>query len=284
MISGSRCKNLNKNKVKIAELLGMLLTDGCVWFKNSSKCFCIGFTNKSIVLHEKFRKLMNELFGITTFNWSRSIAGIPTQICYSKKAALEILNMTNTCRTSPVNPSVRLLSCKSWNPVKFGNKWFVPITLPKFIFEDKKCTTAFLRAAFDCDGTACLCVKKDKNGWKLHREVAICSKNPFLKAYFLRLLYLLGFKNPRKTTRGIVISNKDDLELFSKVIGFTDGVEVTKGFWKGFTKKFVLNLILVSFRWTKFFDLSSFSSKQAILNSILEFSQANSFWRCPLPS
>lgn len=49
--------DMNLNKIKIAELLGMLLTDGCVWFKKSSKCFCIEFTNKSAVLHEKFRKI-----------------------------------------------------------------------------------------------------------------------------------------------------------------------------------------------------------------------------------
>ena len=269
--------DMNLNKIKITELFGMLLTDGCVWFKKSSKCFCIGFTNKSTVLHEKFRKLMKELFGITNFNWSRSIAGIPTQICRSKTAALEILNLTNTCRTSPVNPSTPLPSCKSWNPVEFDNRWFVPIALPEFIFEDRKCAATFLRAAFDCDVTACLCVKEDRKRWKLHREVTLCSKNPFLRTHFLRLLRLLGFRNLRETTIGIEISNRDDLELFSKIIGFTDGVEVTKGFWKGFTKNFVLNLVLVSFRWTKFFDLSSFSSGQSILNSILEFSQTNSF-------
>jgi len=40
---------------------------------------------------KNLEKLMNELFGINNFNWSRSIAGIPTQICHSKTAALEIL-------------------------------------------------------------------------------------------------------------------------------------------------------------------------------------------------
>lgn len=269
----------NIDKVMLSELLGILLTDGSLWFKTSSNCFCISLTNKSLVLLRRFQELMKNLFGISNFNWEKSQAGIPEILCRSKNAALLLLGLVNTCRTSPCESCVNQKCCKICNPVKFDGKSFSQVILPDFILKDKHCITKFLQLAFSCDGTVVLSVKRDwkKSEWKLHREVTICSKNPFMKSHFQTLLLSLGLKNPRNTEKGIELSNKEDICTFEKMIGFVNGVEVTKGFWKGFSKNFILSLTTKSFEWVKKFKLQSFLSKEEILNSILKFSQTGSF-------
>lgn len=266
------------DKLQMSELLGILLTDGSIWFKNSSNCFCIGLTNKSGILHQRFRELMNSLFGVTNFNWDKSGFGIPTQICRSKEAVLQIFSLINTCRTKSVSPDIPLKSCNEWNPVNVDGLWFLPISIPNFIKEDKECLVRFLRLAFDCDGFVNLSVRREKNGrFHLSRQVGIASHNPFMKEHFRNLLISLGFSNPRITEEGVIVSNKLDLMKFDKIVRFSDGVEVSRGFWKGFTKNFILSLLVKSFEWSKKFELQSFLSKEEVLNSIFNFVHTDPF-------
>lgn len=231
----------SSNKIKFAELLGILLSDGWVYYKSSSRTYKIGVTNKSDFMHNKFKELCRDLFGVERFVDDKSQGGIRATFFRSKVAAMEILREVNSVKTENFR-GCNGRCCFKCNPVTIKGKSYTKIKLPKFLFENKKAACAFLRALYSGDGSVLLGQRKGKTKPKIAREVALHCCHPILLEQLAKLMRSLDFRTFSVTDERISIFRKSEIKKFAKTVGFWP-VEVT-GFWEGKTKPQVLQMLV----------------------------------------
>ncbi len=231
----------SKNRIKFAELLGILLSDGWVYYKFSSRTYKIGVTNKSDFMHSKFKELCRDLFGVEKFVDDKSQGGIRATFFRSKIAAMQILKEVNSVKTENYR-GCNGKCCYKCDPVIINGVSYTKIKLPKFLYNDKKAASAFLRALYSGDGSVLLGSRKGKLKPKIAREVALHCCHPPLLKQLAKLHKSLGFKTFSVTSERISIFRKSEIPRFAKTIGFWP-IEVT-GFWEGKTKPEVLQMLV----------------------------------------
>ena len=281
------------DKLKMAELVGLLLTDGGV--SRISGSWRVHFTSTSPVLNQKFKNLVAELLNRHVTEEKRNNATI--QRASINRVADKLFNFSPSfrtlgCESSPVCPRIRGKtsgSCTICKPIlNKKNEKFPPTRIPKFLFHNEKAAIRFCRCAFSCDGSVILWVGKTRNGFRLQREVRLFCKHPQLLCQHKKLLEKLGF-NPKSSNDTIVIRGKTELTRFFKKIGFVKGVKITRNeIWGGFEKSKLLELCVKSFEMSQIFKLKS---KTKIINFLknsllrLETSRSNpgqgEVWRKP---
>jgi len=212
-----------ENAVKIGELCIFLLTDGYAFLRY--KDGRIGLANCSPTLHKKFRNLVLSLFGKTKYQTRSRLSRVSKRPCtetvyYSKGIVKFLLQFSPTYRK-----------------LRYDNGEYPPAKIPDFIFNLKLSDISkILRVAFDCEGSIC------KHG-KKHPRIHLACYHPTLKQGYQKLLNKLGIRCTIEPN-GIAINRALDIKKFAKFIGFSNGVIVSHGQFKGLSKNEALKLTL----------------------------------------
>jgi hypothetical protein len=262
---------------RLSTLIGLILSDGGISFShNNAEIF---FTNTSEKLIEIFTSISKELFGVEPK--IRRKAGKFFQINLpSKNAANFLLSLINTgrkkrCNRVPICPKLKGMtngSCIVCSPIKIRNDIFPLIKLPDFIKNDRQNKIEFLKAMFSCDGGVALFPRRGKGKLRIEREVFLACKHPLLREMVIELLSSLGIqaKNDEKKNK-VLIRDFENMRKFKDIIGFIDGVLVTRNSktWRNFEKNKILDIALKTFEISKPLTTglwSKFNSKQEIIS------------------
>ena len=242
-----RIPQMNK---ELAQLLGLLFTDGCVSRKGRNG-WRIYFVNKSKSLVKLFRDCMVKVFGLDKerIRIGKRADGFLKAVVNSKEIGNYLVTMFGGFRT-----------------LKFRNGKLPNIKLPISKLQKNDCATEFLKVIFSCDGGLCFysAYRTGKQGgtrW-LIRTVFLACSHPQLRKSYSRLLKELGIQTRNVSGDGkIKIETERDIKKFYKLIGFLPGVKITdhSKYWRGYEKEQVLKLMIFSYNNpSKFYNLPKF--------------------------
>lgn len=196
-----------------AFLIGHLIGDGSVMKRG----YAIRYANTCQKLIEKVSKTFTDVYGLSCHISQR---GEMLHADWNSREAWKDLTQYTS------------YYCKRWR-------------VPTEILENPETLgPAFLRALFDDDGCVALSSSTKHKGWQ--RWICLRSINARGCEDIVRLLSSLGIC-ARKINGAVIISGKENIRRFQPVIGFTNGVKVRKGLWRGICKAEVLNLLLLSY-------------------------------------
>jgi len=239
-------------------LVGLLLTDGCVSF--SSRSWRITFSGKSEELLGLFKQKMKSLFGIEKFSERIDEFGVKSLQVRHKQVAGQLLSIVPTFRTKP-----------------FKDGTFPLVKLPEFFRTSPINELArIMQAMFSADGSIVLGVKwrKDKKMWVFTRRVCLTSVSKSLKEQVAQILEEKFGMRPQIWKHDVVLERKSDIIEFKRLIGFVEGVKISKKskIWDGFDKTQILDLAIKTFDLKKK-DLQRFKVREEII-SFLKSSMA----------
>ena len=182
---------------KLAALIGMLLSDGSVYFDKSKRTYCIQLTSKPASMRRVFESLMRDCFGIKNFHENDCKNAISSR-AFSKSVAQQLFAYTPTYRTQ-----------------KFPDGSFPPARIPKEILASEKLIRAFLRTYASCDGCAY------RNSSHPNGVVEIACTHPTIRSQLAECLGKLGI-HCRTRYKGVEIYRSESVRKFRDVIGFLD--------------------------------------------------------------
>ena len=196
---------------KLSSLIGLLLSDGSVYYDKSKRVYCIQFTNKFELMRNYFKLLMNQLFEVTNFKENLCKNAISVRI-FSTKIAKFLFQFS---------PSYRKLHYNT-----------IPISFPicnvsEEIKNSKTFSAAFLKSYASCDG--CIYFNQKHS----IRYVEIACYHPQLRNDLVTCLKILGI-NCRLTENSVIVSGKDNLKKFYISVGFLKESSVSKTTSKDF--------------------------------------------------
>jgi transposase len=196
-----------------AFLIGHLIADGSV-MRNHAISYC----NKNRILVEKVAEVFEKVYGIPVPKMYLSKDGVFTMRWYRKKAWEDLMRYT-----------------------EYGSRnWVVPneiITNPAVL------GPPFLRALADDDG--CVVLYPRLHGW--YRWICLRTISQPGRLGLIHLLSSLAI-GTYETVNAVIISGRKNIERFRQIIGFSQGVKILRGRWRGWDKAEILELLLQSYR------------------------------------
>jgi|GEM_PF-2904929 len=181
----------------LAEIIGMLLSDGSVYFDKSKRTYCIQFTNSVPAMLERFISSFQAEFGKRKYYMNRCRNAQSARF-FSKEVAAILFSHSPSYRT-----------------MRLAGGGYPPCKIPDEIIRDKKLAAPFLRAYASCDG----CVygnRSHPNG-----VVEIACHHPLLRNQLAALLSLFSIR-ATVSRRRLAIQDKASVRLFADNIGFLD--------------------------------------------------------------
>lgn len=202
---------MNEN---LAKLLGLLLSDGSIYYDKSKRTYCIQFTNKSPKLRTLFKTLMKDCFGVDRFYEISCTKAVSVRV-FSKKIAKALFQYSPTFRTLPCKsfPVCNGFSCFSkCKPFMRNDVEYPPCHIHKSVFSDYSLTRAFISGFVSGDG-----------GTYINRKhsiytVEIACYHPFLKEQILECLFHLEIQ-ARSKERAVIVSGIAPFTKFVDEIG-----------------------------------------------------------------
>lgn len=189
-------QSMNMNK-KLSIFIGLLLSDGSIYYDKSKRTYCIQFTNKIASMHSVFRKLATELFGELNFYEHREKRAYSTRF-FSVKIAKLLFQFSPTYRTK-----------------QHSDSSYPGCRIPVSIKTSKEFAAEFLKAYASCDGSVSFVPKYST------RRVEITCFHPMLKQDLLECFDVLGI-SCRSVENALRISNRPNLQKFHDAVGFLD--------------------------------------------------------------
>ena len=196
---------------KLSSLIGLLLSDGSVYYDKSKRIYCIQFTNKFELMRNYFKFLMNQLFGFTNFKENKCKNAISIR-AFSTKIARFLFQFSPSYRTLHYNTiPISYPSCK----------------VPQEIKSSKSFASAFLKSYASCDGCIYFNPKYSI------RYVEIACYHPQILNDLADCLKVLEI-NCKRTENSVIISGKDNLREFYFSVGFLKESSISKTTSKDF--------------------------------------------------
>ncbi len=189
-------KSFSMNK-KLSSFIGLLLSDGSVYYDKSKQTFCIQFTNKLSSMRNYFKLLSVDLFCIENFHENRCKNAISVRF-FSKKVAEFLFNFSPTYRT-----------------LRYEDKNYPPCKVPNEIKSSKIFSAEFLRSYASCDGSF---YSNQKYSIK-HLE--ICCYHPKLILDLKKCLNTLEIRC-RVYNNRLLITDRLNLQKFFDSVGFLE--------------------------------------------------------------
>ena len=121
---------------KLCSLIGLLLSDGSVYFDKSKRTYCIQFTNKIVGMRNYFKSLVTDLFGDIKFSENKCKNAVSVRF-FSKRIAEFLFSFSPTYRT-----------------LRFPDGTYPNCRIPDEIKYSKAFSSELLKAFASCDGTA----------------------------------------------------------------------------------------------------------------------------------
>ncbi len=198
---------------KLAMLIGLLLSDGSVYYDKSKKTYCIQFTNKSPDLRNLFRVLMEYCFGVKSFYMIPCRNAVSMRV-FSKKIADSLFQYSPTFRTLPCKsfPCCNGFSCKICDILQKNGIDYPPSRIHSSIMQDSGLIKAFLYGFASGDGG--IYINRENGIYTLE----ITCYHPFLKAQILDCLSSVGIK-ARVKPKAVLISGLKSFTKFMDEIG-----------------------------------------------------------------
>lgn len=180
---------------KLSSLIGLLLSDGSVYYDKSKRTYCIQFTSKFISMRNYFKSLSIDLFGVENFHENRCKNVVSLRF-FSSKIAKFLFNFSPTFRT-----------------LKFNDGSYPPCKVPEEIKSSREFSAEFLRAFVSCDGSFYSNLKYSI------RRLEISCYHPKLILDLVGCLNTLEIKC-RVSDNRLLITDKTNLEKFFSLVGF----------------------------------------------------------------
>ena len=199
---------------EIANLLGLLLSDGSIYFDKSKKTYCIQFTNKSRKLRNLFKNLMEDCFGVTKFYEIRCKNAVSIRV-FSKAIAKMLFQYSPTFRTLPCKsfPICNKRSCFSdCKPLYKDGIEYPPCEINKSVFANSVFKRSFIRGFVSGDGGVYI---NKKHG--IYTVEIVCY-HPFLKKQIVECIESLGIQT-RCKRRSVFISGITPFTRFIDKVG-----------------------------------------------------------------
>jgi len=196
---------------KLSSLIGLLLSDGSVYYDKSKRTHCIQLTSKFESMRNYFKLLMNQLFGTINFkeNYCKNAVSIRV---FSTKIAKFLFQFS---------PSYRTLHYDTI-PISYP-----PSKVPEIIKKSKLFSATFLRSYASCDGCIYFNPKHSI------RYVVISCYHPILLKDLSDCFKILEI-NFRLTENSVIVSGKDNLNRFYNLVGFLEESCISKTTSKDF--------------------------------------------------
>jgi hypothetical protein len=240
---------LRDNYEELVQLATFLLTDGGMIRKRST--FVVYFTNKSVVLNRQFKRIVREL--LPNAHFSESVhKGVTRNYVHCKELGELMYEVSNTYRTTPCEsypacsmyrekPEQRPCSVciKKYDE---ENKAYPDATLP--IVDDEILQKEMLRIIADTEGSATFLIRRKPTHIRLKREVVIACNHPTLRKQIMEALFDLEILS--RYCLGKITIEGHAIKKFNEKIGFSKGVKVSKGIYKGYDKQSVLEIMVLT--------------------------------------
>ncbi len=246
-------ENIEKQE-KLRLLATYLLTDGSLYKDGNN--YKLDFTNKSIILIEKFMDILKEFIPNAHFNFTKH--KVPTGISYqvkvpSNELAELLFEISPSYKTKPYKNlsecenEYKKELCVKWKvkdkQMGYKEKYFAPATYRNIM--DKVSVTDILRIIFDNEGSVGLSIRKDG---RTDKKLSVTCLHPGLAEEIRQMLIAVGIH-----TNPIPENYKGDFEILSEYyetfrdkIGFTRGVTKEKGkYLIGKNKSDILDIFIL---------------------------------------
>lgn len=217
-------------------LIAILYTDGGI-SKHRLNSWRIFFANSSYEAIKLFKNCLIKIFKVS-----------PERV--KIRTSLERYHFA--VLTSKVIGNYLTKSFGSFRTLKFRDGLYPITSIPvKRLIKSGK-AGMFLRTAFSMDGGVKFYPAVDKKTGRkwLERNVSLACHHPVLRKQYKQLLKLLGIESINiEGDKVIKISRRENLEKFTKVIGFINGMKTTRHskFWVGIEKNEVLKMMIDSY-------------------------------------
>ena len=199
---------MNEN---LSSLIGLLLSDGSVYYDKSKRTYCIQFTNKIESMRNYFRFLMNQIFEVCNFKENYCKNAVSVRV-FSVKIAKFLFQFS---------PSYRKLQYNTY-PISYPD-----CKIPECIKRSKKLSATFLRSYASCDGSIYFNPKHSI------RYVELTCYHPRLLNGLVDCFKTLEIKC-KPTENSVVVSCKTELAKFYNIVGFLKESLVSKTTSKDF--------------------------------------------------
>jgi DNA-binding transcriptional regulator WhiA len=199
---------------KYAHLLGLLLSDGSVYYDKSKKTYCIQFTNKSERLRNLFKDLMRECFNVKSFYEISCKNAISIRV-FSKRIAEILFRYSPTFRTLPCKsfPACNGFSCFfECKPIHYDGIEYPPSEIHESIISNPNHIKPFMRGFVSGDGG--IYINKRHGIY----TVEIACYHPFLKNQVIRCLESIGIQT-RSKQKAVIVSGIKPFTKFMDEVG-----------------------------------------------------------------
>lgn len=198
---------------KLALLIGLILSDGSIYYDKSKKSYCIQFTNKNTELLNLFRNLMRECFGIVNIS-EHKCKNAKSLRAFSTKYAKDLFSYspsfrTQACEHKPICADPKCLSEHTpINGIRYPS-----CKVPDEILEEKQLAAAFLKGFASGDGT--LYINRNHSIF----YVAITCYHPSLRNQIAKCINSLEIPT-RFNKEKILVSGFRNCKKFLNTVGF----------------------------------------------------------------
>ncbi len=198
----------------LANLLGLLLSDGSVYYDKSKKTYCIQFTNKSSRLRNLFKDLMRNCFDVKKFYEIPCKNAVSLRV-FSKRIAEILFRYSPSFRTLPCKsfPACNGFSCLSeCRPLQSGDIDYPPSRIHESVFSESIFTRAFLRGFVSGDGG--IYINKEHGIY----TIEIACYHPYLKKQIIACISSLGIQ-ARQKPKAVLVSGIKHFDKFMDDVG-----------------------------------------------------------------
>lgn len=192
-----------KKGVRLAELTGILIGDGCLIKYQMS----VALSSLVDLEYTRFvAQLIEGLFGIRPTISNRSDSNC-ILITVSSKSLVEFLNRKG---------------------ILTGNKIKQNLDIPGWILQDESYAIACLRGVFDTDGCIFQERHKIKNKVYSYPRIAYVSASSYLRVTIRDVLFDLGFSPKIRNNRSVNLESFTDVSKYIKIIGSSNPKHVNR--------------------------------------------------------
>lgn len=221
---------------KLVALIAFLFTDGGI-SRHGVDSWRIFFANSSLSAIGMFKELLVDIFKIP-----------PTRIQVKQRQGHHYFVRL----TSKQIGGFLVERFGTFRTLKFDSGLFPQTSLPIKWLENTGTIPLFLRVAFSMDGGVKFYpMRSARKGYEwLERGIDLACHHPVLRSQYCYLLEKLGIRPTNvEKDKVIKIRRRENLERFAEIVGFLDGVTVTRHskFWIGKEKNEVMRLMLESY-------------------------------------
>lgn len=195
---------------KLALLIGLLISDGSIYYDKSKTVYCIQFTNNDPVLLRVFRALMFDCFGVSKFSTNKCSNAISLRV-FSSRIAKILLKYSTTYRMQACD---NFPKCTGHSEHLFhaGVK-YPPCKIPDEIISNPKFVASFLKGYASGDGS--LYINKK---YSIVRIELSCY-HPFLRKQLNYCLSTLEISS-RIVNKKVIVSGFTRCNRFLSLVNF----------------------------------------------------------------